>query len=139
MGTSEVPADAAEDAQLVEPQMMPQLSQIACGPCPPCPASPQLDQDAPAQQVASLSGSGLSQPSQITCAPCSGILASPQQDQGTHAQPAESLSPAAVSMPMMSTSPLPHWRCVHGSIVVAPAAPEMIPLGGDGSSVYVQW
>lgn len=35
--------------------------------------------------------------------------------------------------------PLPEWRCVHGSLVPAAAAPELVPVGDTGRSICIQW
>jgi hypothetical protein len=47
---------------------------------------------------------------------------------------------AGLSMPVMLSPPmLPDWRCVHGSIVVSPSAPEVVASGENCCSLCVQW
>lgn len=86
--------------------------------------------------------------SEITCAPCGfapadlrmsdASAAFSQLDQDTQAQHAASgLSAPVPNMPMRSA--LPDWRCIHGGIVIAAAAPEMVALGENGSSLHIQW
>jgi len=47
---------------------------------------------------------------------------------------------AGQSMPVMLSPPMmSDWRCVHGSIVVAPSAPEVVASGENCCSLCVQW
>jgi len=41
---------------------------------------------------------------------------------------------AALGLP-----PPPEWRCVHGHLVPAPAAPEIVPAAESGRSICIQW
>lgn len=57
-------------------------------------------------------------------------------------------SPQGSNMPVVTNTPAPlvaststmsDWRCVHGSIVVAAAAPEVVAAGGNCCSLCIQW
>lgn len=75
---------------------------------------------------------------QITCAPCGAV---PSGDHMSDARgvAAQFESAPVVNMPMLARSSLPDWRCIHGSIVVAAASPEMIATGENGCSAFLQW
>jgi len=76
----------------------------------------------------------MQQAAKLSCAPCAHVPTSPQRPEDT-----QGLSAPVHSMPTISRSSLPDWRCIHGNILLAPAAPEMIAVGESGCSLCMQW
>jgi len=92
---------------------------------------------APAESAQHIHGQTLCLDSQLaqphtstpwSCSPCALPAAA---DFGT-AQPQQMSQAISFSSP-------PSWRCVHGSVVVPAAAPEVLVAGENGCSVCVQW
>jgi len=78
-------------------------------------------------QALSLEAEVMQQASKLSCAPCAHVPTSPPRPEDT-----QGLLAPVHSMPAISRNPLPDWRCIHGSIVLAPAAPEVMALGESG-------
>jgi len=77
---------------------------------------------------------------QSVCSPCAAVPELLMVGVSAAPLPPNGGCPPTLILPGPGMIPqVPDWRCIHGNIVVPPAAPEMVATGGHGRGTCIQW